>query len=203
MEKEINLKKMVKQSLINVTTLKATKTTEFILPLLGYTKKYYEPYLINAYLGDYDFNGYDANRIYIVMSNHNMDTKHARIEDSIKSLCGFIDYYDIFEGRISVFIVEIPEEHIEDYKHFLNGSYSKFSQDAQIKIVKGRSETSSMPHIFKKSETLKIYWENRIGAEIPKDAEVWPILNIDHEIFVKERLLAKKEVKSNKKTTKN
>lgn len=190
MEQEENLKGLLKrQSLVNLSTIKATKTTDFILPLFGFTKKYYEPYLVNAYLGDVDINGYEEYKIYLVLSNHNMDTKHARIENSIKDLPEFVDYYDVLDGKMSVFILNIPEEFRVDYIHFMNGKYSLFSEQAQIKVLKGRSETSSMPHIFKKSVELKKYWENKSGSEIPESAEVWPILDLKNEIFNKKQFI--------------
>lgn len=184
MEQEQNPRGLLKrQSSIDLTKIKATKTTDFILPLLGFTKKYYEPFLVNAYLGDVNMKGYDKDRIYIVLSNHNMNTKHMRIEDNIKNLTEFVDYYDVLDGKMSVFIVNLPEIFNNDYDHFMNGAYSKFSQEAQIAIIKGRSENSSMPHIFKKSEKLREYWENKAGSALPIDAEVWPVLQLENELF--------------------
>ena len=189
MEQEKEQKGISKPSLIDFTVLKATKTTDFLLPLFGFTKKYYEPFLINAFIGDYDVDGFDSGRVYIAVSNLDMSTKHMRMEDGLKNLPGFVDMYDVHDGQISVYIVEIPEKFMSDYTLFLAGSYSKFSQEAQVAILKGRSEKSSMPLIFTKGEALKKYWEERSGAEIPRGAEVWPIITIEQELFYKEKFI--------------
>lgn len=190
MEQEQNPRGLLrKRSLTDLSQIKATKTTDFILPLLGFTKKYYEPFLVNAYLGDVDLKGYDKDKIYIVISNHNMNTKHMRIEDGIKNLPQFVDYYDILDGKMSVFIMNLPEEFNGDYDHFMKGNYSKFSQEAQIAVIKGRSEKSSMPHIFKKSEKLKQYWEEKAGSELPPNAEVWPVLTLENELLNRRKFI--------------
>ena len=191
MEQEKNLKGLSKLSLIDLSKIKATKTTDFLLPLLGFTKKFYEPYLVNAYLGDYDLNGYEEKRIYLVLSNHDMSTKHMRIEDGLKNMLEFVDFYDILDGQMSVFIMKVPETFEEDYSKFLLGKYSEFSEEAKIAVLKGRSEKSSMPLIFRKDSKLKEYWEEKTGSIIPDGLEVWPVINIDNELLYKEKFILK------------
>lgn len=180
---------ITKPCLIDFKDLKATKTTDFMLPLLGFSKNYYNPFLINAYLGDVDLKGYEAKKIFVLLSNHKMNLQHAKIEDTLKSVEGFEDYYDILDSRCSMFVFNLHEKHHEAYEHFMTGKYSLFPESAIVQICKGRSETSSMPHIFLKDTVLRKYWEDKLGAPIPKDAEVWPILNINHEVFDKNTLI--------------
>jgi hypothetical protein len=180
---------ITKPCLIDFKELKATKTTDFILPLLGFSKNYYTPFLVNAYLGDQDIKGYDEGKLYVLLSNHKMNIQHAKIEDTIKSVPGFEDYYDILDSRFSMFVIKLEDKHLENYGHYLAGTYSKFSKEGIIQICKGRSETSSMPHIFLKDTILRKYWEDKLGATLPKDAEVWPKLTLSNEIFDKNTLL--------------
>ena len=181
--------KITKPCLIDFKDLKATKTTDFMLPLLGFTKNYYTPFLINAYLGDVDLNGYEENKLFILLSNHKMNLQHAKIEDTLKSAEGFEDYYDILDSRCTMFVFSITETNLEAYKHFMAGKYSLFPEEAIVQICKGRSETSSMPHIFLKDTVLKLYWEEKTGAVLPPEAEVWPILKLENEVFDKNTLI--------------
>jgi len=181
--------RLVKPSLIKLKDVKATKTTDFMLPLFGFTKNYYSPFLINAYLGDNDTGGIAPEQILILLSNHRMDLRYVRIEDTIKSLAEYVDYYDVLDSRMTLFVLNIPDEYINEYHYFVQGKYSKFSEAAQVKIVKGRSPDSSMPYIFKKDPVLKNYWETKLNSELEKQAEVWPILTPDEEIFDKNKFL--------------
>ena len=172
-------------SLIDLKEIKATKTTDFLLPLLGFTKNFYSPCLINAYMGDVDIRDFDYEKIYICISNLNMDTKHKRIEDTIKKEMELEDYYDVLDGRMTIYVIAMPKEFKEDYKKFLKGKYSEYSDDAKIYVLKGRSEESAIPRIFNKHITIREYWEERIGATIPDGMEVWPKVSIKEELFNK------------------
>ena len=45
----------ISQELEKISRLvKPTKTVDFILPLTGFSKRSFYPYLVNAYLGDVD-----------------------------------------------------------------------------------------------------------------------------------------------------
>lgn len=189
MEQENQKKILGPPSLISLKNLKATKTTDFILPLFGYTKAFYAEYLVNAYLGDVDLNYFDEYKVYIVISNHRMQSQHMRIENTLKEMDEFIDYYDVLDGRMSVFVMNVPEEFKKDYESFLDGKYSQFSKEAKIKVLKGRSEKSAMPYIFNKSKNLKEYWETKMETEVPIGMEVWPILSIKQELFNKNNFL--------------
>lgn len=190
MEPEAQLpNKLVRPSLIKIKDVKATKTTDFILPLYGFTKNYYSPFLVNAYLGDKDTGGIAPEQVLLLLSNHRMDLKYARIEDTLKSLPEYIDYYDVLDSRMTLFILHAPFDFLDEYHLFVQGKYSKFSEKAQVKIIKGRSPDSSMPYIFKKDPVLKNYWETKLKAELDRDAEVWPILTAEEEIFDKSKFL--------------
>lgn len=179
-------------SLIKYQDVKATKTTDFVLPFLGFTKNYYHPFLVNAYLGDVDKGGLEPEQMIIVVSNHRMDIRHARIEDSLKSLPEFIDYYDVLDSRMSAYVFNIPYNFLDDYHLFVQGKYSKFSEEAQIMILKGRTPESSMPYIFKKDAVLRNYWDKKLKCALEKDAEVWPILTIEEELFDKNKFIKNK-----------
>ena len=176
-------------SLIKIKDIKATKTTDFMLPLLGFTKKYYEPFLVNAYLGDKKLGGISPEQILLLLSNHQMDLRYVRIEKALRTLSDYIDYYDVLDTRMSIFVFNMPVDFLDEYHYFVQGKYSKFSEEAQIKIIKGRSPQSSMPYIFKKDPILKNYWETKFNSALDTDAEVWPILTLEEEIFDETKFL--------------
>lgn len=190
MKPESNTQKSLNPpSLIKIKDIKATKTTDFMLPLLGFTKKYYEPFLVNAYLGDKKLGGISPEQILLLLSNHKMDLRYVRIEKALRTLSDYIDYYDVLDTRMSIFVFNMPVDFLDEYHYFVQGKYSKFSEEAQIKIIKGRSPQSSMPYIFKKDPILKNYWETKFNSALDTDAEVWPILTLEEEIFDETKFL--------------
>ena len=46
-----------------------------------------------------------------------------------------------------------------------------------------------MPYIFKKDPILKNYWETKFNSALDTDAEVWPILTLEEEIFDETKFL--------------
>lgn len=161
--------------------IKETKTSNFILPLLGYPKLFYQPFLVNAYLNT---SIYDIYKINILVRFY-ASTSFVNLEEGIKSMDTYIDSYDLYEGRYIMFMVEIPDKFKADFDKVLEGKYSKLSKEAKRLILKGRDATSSMPKVLSKDKSLKSYWETLLGTSIG-DQEVWPKLELSQEVFIKE-----------------
>jgi hypothetical protein len=189
---------LTKTRLINVTGVNATKTTDFLLPLLGYTKMLYKPFLVNTYLGDYDRSGHDIHSLYIVLSNLKMTPQHSRLEDTVRTMAGFKEAYDILDGRMTIYIISFPTKYVKDYNHFLKGEYSQFSKAAQTATLKGmdKEKKYDLMAIYDRASWLREYWNEEINVPgqkptslLTEEEEVWPILNIDEEIFNKNHFI--------------
>jgi hypothetical protein len=161
--------------------VKTTKTTDFLLPLLGKSKTWYAPLLINAYLSDTGINNKYPNSISILIQ-FSGNAKFDVINNTLRDMDTFIDSYDILDGKFTMFIVGLPERFIEDYSLMLKGKYSKISKEAKDLLLIGRGSKSPMPYILRKDSKLRAHWESELGTNLG-DLDVWSVFEIRDEIF--------------------
>jgi hypothetical protein len=92
-----------------------------------------------------------------------------------------VDDYDYEDGYVVV-VYGLNPMWREDFMLIREGLYSKTSDEFQkifpkvIKIIKNglhRDEISLQYRIFKKTEDLKQYWEDRLDITFGEDMEVW------------------------------
>lgn len=178
------------QKLLN--TVKTTKTTDFLLPLLGKSKTWYAPLLVNAYLSDSGVNIKHPNSISVLIK-FSGNIKFDIIADYLKDLDTYIDSYDIIDGQFVMFVIGIPDEFLEDYFLILKGKYSEISQQAKTLLLQGRGTQSPMPFILRKDEQLKQHWEETLSTRLG-DLDVWSIFEIEEEIFDPEEFPIKPSV---------
>lgn len=90
--------------------------------------------------------------------------------------------YD-YSGGYSVLIYSLDPNYQEDFQLIKQGKYSHTSEDFQnlfpmVKKITNqqglhRDELSLQTRIFKKTEDLKQYWEDKLGMEFKEYMEVW------------------------------
>ena len=163
-----------------------TKTLEFLMPLIGYSKMELKPYIVNAYLGDtsmsdWDFNSPDVFVLMKWMYSHSFKEMEKKLENDKY----FKVSYDTVDGYV-MFVFTISPSFEKDYKRFITGKYSEFSDPAKIRIMRHLTKHSPMPLILDKDSSLREYWENKIGTQLSADDEVWPIVERNDEIFDKD-----------------
>lgn len=161
--------------------VKTTKTTDFLLPLLGKAKTWYTPLLVNAYLGDSSINKSYPKTISILI-RFSGNAKFDAVSNFLTKLDTYVDSYDLLQGKFTMFIVGIPEEFIEDYSLILKGKYSKISKKAKELLLLGRSPKSPMPYILRKDPKLRDHWESTLATTLG-DLDVWSVFEIEDEIF--------------------
>ena len=167
------------------------KVTVFLYPLLNIPLHVFKmtsgkSRFVNAYLFDENLKNYRSNHIFILVDNY-QDTSFKNFETKITSLNHFVTDYDILDGRYSVKVFKIQDEHIRDYESFLQGKYSKFSTSAKDKVfIYELKDQNSLKHTFDKSEYGRKKLEERLGTKLEPGAEVQgiyshkkDILNID------------------------
>ena len=162
--------------------IKPTKTSDFLLPLLGYSKSFYTPYLYNAYLGDKDVLGYVENDIYVLMK-YNGSQEFLRLEEKLQKHPNFRTSYDILNGTYTFFVITMPKIFHSDYEKFLKGQYSKFSGNARTLLLKGRSKDSSLLKVLDRHADIRRYWEHKLNTIIGTHQEVWSVPILEDEIF--------------------
>ena len=164
--------------------IKPNKTTNFVLPLTGYTKTDFGIYFVNAYLGDTHFQDWDTESpdIFILMKFHNSKVFKA-LEKKLEKDKYFKTSYSLFNNEYIMFVFTISPSFAPDFSKFISGKYSEFSDPAKIRLMRDRSENSPMPLILDKDSSLKLYWEEKLGVELSSNDEVWPILTRNDELF--------------------
>ena len=164
--------------------IKPTKTVDFILPLTGYSKRSFQPYLVNAYLGDVHLLDWDEESIDIfILLKYSTHMSFYNLEKKLEKDKYFKTSYSLFRGTYIIFVFTLNPMFKKDFKKFLKGKYSKFSQPAKIQIMRDRSIKSPMPFILRKDKEYRKYWEHKLDAILPPESEVWPIVEHDKELF--------------------
>ena len=164
--------------------IKPTKTVDFILPLTGYSKRSFHPYLVNAYLGDVHLLDWDEESIDIfVLLKYSTNMAFYNLEKRLEKDEHFKTSYSLFKGTYIMFVFTLEPTFNDDFKKFLKGKYSKFSNPAKIRIMRDRSIQSPMPFILRKDKEYRKYWEEKLDAVLPPESEVWPIVERDKELF--------------------
>lgn len=161
-----------------------TKTLDFLVPLTGWSKMDFHPYLVNGYLNDIDLIDEDENSPDVFVLLKYSSAKHFYdLEKRLEKDKYFKTSYSLFKGKYVMFIFTLGATFKEDYYKFLDGKYSELSEPAKIRIMRHRANNSPMPLILDKDITLKEYWEKKLDAVLPEKSEVWPIVNQDEELF--------------------
>jgi hypothetical protein len=188
----------------NVSAHKLNKTSNFILPLVGYTFSFFKPFLYNAYIGDTCISKKYPYCVYILLkfSGHR---SYNLIEKSLLKDSKCKTSYDIHGGTHVMFVVQVEDRYKSDYSLLISGKYSQVSDDAKEAIVKGRAiikdkegkpKPSLIKQILYKDEELKNFWEKRIDGKL-HDQEVWSRMEAADEVFspeIMEGLPRKKKI---------
>jgi hypothetical protein len=195
--------------------VKYTKTATFIFPLLEVPKELFtcdirdifgrakfNNRFINAYLYDSNVVKYNSDRlnkfVFIVVRNYrdkNFDTFYS----TIIAMGSYVDDYNLDE--VLVFIMKIPENNLKDFNLIMKGAYSQISAEAKKLILSNSffsGKAYTLPLILNKAEVLKNSWEERLSAISDDyvspgnlyDQEVWPIIDLEKEIFDKNVLIS-------------
>lgn len=173
--------KSANQSNVQVFILKIaaqSKSTVFIAPMLGGIKAEYlgNQNLINCYLAD-EGSYMDYNKI-ILSYRFSGAVTFSEFESRISKHHYYDSEYEPDSHHIN-YVFNIPEHLVEDYRLFLDGKYSEFSNDYKQQILKFhnfREEGSTGGVLYKskkRRETLinKLY--SRIDkSQFPEDAEL-------------------------------
>jgi hypothetical protein len=173
---------------------KSTFTTSLLLPAVGMSKRSLVKYgFINGYLDDKTHDIHYKPAVYILFKPPSWDRFEAYLEIE-QNTPNLISSYDYAGGYI-VLVYSILERFIKDYELFMEGKYSKFSEEYKATFPKmvrhidrktgvEVSEVSLQYHIISKSEALKKMRERELGIkfeELGPDMEVWSKVDVNRE----------------------
>jgi len=161
-------------------------TTRFALPLLGWRRSMFEPYLINTYIKHEGLEHFQKNHLFVLLKE-GLDERYKTLDKTLVESRTHVSQYYIDEEEIYVMhIFELVPEVIPDYELFLKGKYSHMS-DAAKGLIKNTGASKAVMQVLNRDKAMATYQENRTGVKLKKDEEVWSKItdpvNIKNEIF--------------------
>ena len=172
--------------------LKKTITSIFIVPTLKINRdKLKENGYLNGYMSDVRRDVQYENAVYLLFKPDNLDKFREFIDNEHERTNQLIDDYDYEDGFVVV-VYTLDKKWKTDFALVREGLYSQTSKEFQdsfpkvIKIIKSglhRDEISLQFRIFKKTDDLRKYWEDRLDMQFTEDMEVWDGFNIDNEVL--------------------
>ena len=142
-------------------------SASFILPILNLSCTIYRNGLVETYMGDADYVDDWGKYLFIEMDNS------SKLLDCLRTNHLYIDSYPRTTNT-TMFVFDLSDyESIT--KPFLEGQYSKIDRryvNKNFPPIEGLSKSLNR-EILDKSPRIRHYQENRIGVNLPEDAEVW------------------------------
>ena len=173
-----------RREIIEKLEKKTTKSTHFLLPMLGYRKSFYTPYLINCYIVQGD-----KPKLVAVFENSDYEplihALHKLAEHPSYNDCEYAD-----DNKEIVLYFDVPTDFILDYRSFLEGKYSWFTAGYKdlLAHLSGRSSGSDykvtvFDAIYPTEKKRKAI-EVRLNATLEADAEVFDAPYLAEETYV-------------------
>lgn len=87
------------------------------------------------------------------------------------------------------FVFKMPERFINEYRSFINGKFSHFSQDAKNIIIDyvtsyhKPNTAKKVRMVLNKDEELRTYLENKLAVKLDKDLDLTSIPVVEEESF--------------------
>ncbi len=172
-------------------------------------KDFYTEYLITVNIKDDP----DNPRVIFIFDNFDEETLVMQLYKMHNHHC-FDDSWVDDEEKEIVVSMKIPKEFLEDYKLFIQGKYSKFSEKFKELLIKtygrgvhptfkiddkgqriGISETAHKVTVFEAitpTQEKRVAIGRRLGIDLPKDAEVFDRVNIEEESYLNVKELKEK-----------
>ena len=166
--------------------IKKNITSIFIVPTLGFPKDSLKSNgFINGYIKDEGKDTEYENSIYLLFKPENLDRFREFLDNEYERTKAIIEDYDYEDGFVVV-VYQLDKKYEKDYEFVKQGKYSKTSKAFQntfpksIKILREglhKDEMSLQTRIFKKTEDLLEFWEEKLGLNLKEvfgdDYEVW------------------------------
>lgn len=159
---------------------RVTKTTIFLTGLLNMGS--YRN-CISSYIGDANTSSMFDGNIYILCSKEYLP---------YESNPNYLKHYNTEDGN--VMYVMSCKGFEDEYLNFIEGKYSKFSEEAKKKLLsqidngKKRIEDSNLYAVLYKTEARRLKLEKKLDVKLDKDAELASIINVREEVYDWERI---------------
>jgi hypothetical protein len=162
--------------------IKKTITSIFMVPTLQIPKNSLKDNgFINAYSTDIDKEHQYKDCICLLFKPPNLDKFREFLDLEHERTKNVIEDYDYEDGFVVV-VYKLDDKFKEDFDLIRQGKYSKTSKKFQdvfpkaVKILingKHRDEIALQVRIFKKTQDLIDFWEEKLDVKFEEDQEVW------------------------------
>jgi hypothetical protein len=178
---------------------KKTITSIFMVPTLKIDReKLKENGFINGYCIDKRKDAHYDGCVYLLFKPEDLDKFRSFLDEEYERTKQVIDDYDYEDGYVVV-VYKLDTDWDKDFAYVREGLYSRTSKEFQDlfpeTIVVKRSkkqlpkqEKTLQHRVFKKSEELKEYWEEKIDITFTDDMELWDGFHIENETLDLEKL---------------
>ena len=167
--------------LYNCSTARLTKSSLFLLPMLGGTRRLYmwDKLFVNAFI-----NADQHKDSICLLYRFSGDTIFLKFEQALKKFRTFKDTYDPSPYFV-MFVFDVPTNHVQQFNLFVEGKYSKFSPEFKSKIMEfhGFNIHGEMAQILFQDEKRRLRLQEELGAEIEPGSELLSIIDIEEETF--------------------
>lgn len=178
--------KITKTSINSVVTYNLhvaarNKSSLFIMPMLTGKRNlfFYNKLLMNCFIGTPDHPNCIA-----LLYRWSGDPLFLKFEQALKKFRSFKCSYDPSPFHV-MFIFEVPHDQQENYNKILEGKYSKITPDYKSQILEfhGFEENGELGQILYKSPKRKARLESALGVDLPKDSELYSVMDLKEETF--------------------
>tara|TARA_R100001198_G_C5226101_1_gene206675 strand:+ start:68 stop:778 length:711 start_codon:yes stop_codon:yes gene_type:complete len=172
-----------KKLVYTLTTAYLTKSSMFVMPMMTGNRRLYmfDTLFVNCFIGIKDY----ENKI-VLLYRFSGDTVFLRFEQALQKFPGFVDTFDPSPHFVA-FVFNVPDKHLDNYVHFLNGRYSEFSPEYKEAVLDfhGFTVDGELGQIMFKSASRRQRMENQLEVAIDEDAELYSIPD-ETEVFNQE-----------------
>ena len=174
------IQKIIKNKIkiYEVFSSKRTKSSNFILPMIGGNKKllFWDRLFINCYI--------ENNENILLVYRISLDPMFLKFQEALEKFKGLKEIRFPHPEYI-IFVFDIPSKHMQNFNHFINGKYSKFTNDYKLKILDFHfldMEGQTAQILFKAPERKK-QLEDALGCILEDESELLSIMDPKKETF--------------------
>jgi hypothetical protein len=189
--------------------IKKNITSIFMVPTLKFPKDSLKSNgFINGYIKDDRREVQYEDSVYILFKPIDLDKFREFLDSEYERTKSIIEDYDYEDGYVVV-VYQLDNKYKKDYELVKQGKYSKTSKAFQnlfpksVKVIRdglSKDEMSLQIRVFKKTEDLIDFWEEKLGINLEaimgEDYELWDGWDESNEILeldkIKEQCVTEK-----------
>jgi hypothetical protein len=149
-------------------TMLRTKSSFFVTPMLGETRNEFKwsQYFVNTFL-------HNSNKIVILYRFFDVED-YKQFEHALKKHQRYIGTVDYDLQHVAM-IFKVPDEHLQNLKHFKEGQYSQMNIAYKEHVLKFHNLTKDtlIGRVLFKADERRKQLELDLGVTIPPDVELY------------------------------